>query len=93
MSEENVTATPVERSNSPPISSSDKVQYSASDKPVFLGHYWMSGQPALLADNIACVDYSVANPGGKLVAYRWDGEATLDSAKFILVERLEQSAP
>ena len=72
-----------------PISSSDKVHYSASDKPVFLGHYWMSGQPALLANNIACVDYSVAKPGGKLVAYRWDGEATLDSAKFISVERFE----
>lgn len=70
-----------------PISSSGKVQYSASDKPEFLGHYWMSDQPALLADNIACVDYSVAKPGGKLVAYRWDGQTTLDSAKFVSVER------
>jgi hypothetical protein len=71
-----------------PISSSDKVQYSASDKPVFLGHYWMSGQPTLLTDNIVCVDYSVAKSGGKLVAYRWDGEATLDSAKFVSVGRI-----
>ena len=38
------------------------------EKPVFLGHYWMEGDPAPLATNIACLDYSVAKPGGKLVA-------------------------
>ena len=33
-------------------------------------------------ERIACVDYS-AGKGEPLVAYRWDGEDTLDKAKFI----------
>lgn len=52
------------------------------DKPVFFGHYWMNGAPAVQTPHAACVDYSVAR-GGPLVAYRWDGEPTLDSAKFV----------
>jgi hypothetical protein len=52
-------------------------------EPVFFGHYWWSGEPEVLAaGRAACVDYSVALPGGKLVAYRWDGESTLSSSKF-----------
>jgi hypothetical protein len=65
------------------------VEYSNEAPPVFLGHYWMEGQPAPLAPNIACLDYSVAKPGGKLVAYRWDGEQTLCRDKFIWVDRVE----
>jgi len=56
--------------------------YAESEKPLFLGHYWMEGVPARLAPNVACLDYSVANKG-ILVAYRWDGEAELDNSKFI----------
>ena len=44
--------------------------YSPQEKPVFFGHYWLKGTPHLLADNICCLDYSVAK-GGDLVAYRW----------------------
>ena len=65
------------------------ITYGHHEPPVFLGHYWMEGEPAPLADNIACLDYSVAKPGGKLVAYRWDGEKTLHKNKFISVERVE----
>ena len=50
-------------------------------KPVFIGHYWLTGAPELLSNKVACVDYSVAK-GGKLVAYRWDGEPTLDERKL-----------
>lgn len=54
-------------------------------KPVFFGHYWMTGSPALLSDKVACVDYSIAK-GGKLVAYRWDGEEPiLDSRNLVSV--------
>ena len=53
--------------------------------PVFVGHYWLSGPPVCLSDKVACVDYSIAK-GGKLVAYRWDGEATLAPNKFHWVE-------
>ena len=63
------------------------INYSHDEKPVFLGHYWLEGEPSPLAPNIACTDYSVAKPGGKLVAYRWDGERTLDANKFVSSDR------
>jgi len=66
------------------------VDYGHDQPPCFLGHYWMEGEPAPLAHNIACVDYSVAKPGGKLVAYRWDGEQQLSIDKFVWVERMEE---
>ncbi len=50
-------------------------------KPVFVGHYWLTGTPTRLSDKVACLDYSIAK-GGKLVAYRWDGEPTLDESKL-----------
>lgn len=50
-------------------------------KPVFVGHYWQTGEPCLFSSTVACVDYS-AGKGGPLVAYRWDGEPTLDARKF-----------
>jgi hypothetical protein len=65
------------------------VEYSHDDVPVFMGHYWLTGKPAPLAPNIACLDYSVAKPGGKLVAYRWDGERTLQADKFVAVTAVE----
>ncbi|WP_226646425.1 metallophosphoesterase [Microbulbifer variabilis] len=56
--------------------------YSKADKPCFIGHYWLRGVPAPLTDNVACLDYSVAG-GGKLVAYRFDGEQVLSKDKFV----------
>ncbi len=55
--------------------------YPRDTPPVFVGHYWLAGTPTPLAANVACVDYSVAK-GGKLVAYRWDGESVLSADKF-----------
>ena len=72
-----------------PISGDHLIEYGPDDPPVFLGHYWLRGDPSPLADNIACVDYSVAKPGGKLVAYRWDGEQCLQADKFVAVPRQE----
>lgn len=54
-------------------------------KPVFFGHYWMSGLPAPLSNRAVCVDYS-AGKGGPLTAYRWDGEERLDRTKFVSTE-------
>jgi len=71
------------------INSDHMIEYSHDDPPVFLGHYWLEGEPEPLAKNIACIDYSVAKPSGKLVAYQWDGEKTLDKRKFVAVSRLE----
>ena len=60
-------------------------EYSPDAKPVFVGHYWLTGDaPELLAPNVACLDYSVAK-GGMLTAYRWDGEQTLSNEKFVWV--------
>jgi hypothetical protein len=60
--------------------------YPATAKPVFVGHYWLSEkQPTILADNVACLDYSVAK-GGFLCAYRWDGEQKLSNDKFVWVK-------
>jgi len=74
-----------------PISGDHLIEYSNDDKPVFIGHYWLTGTPTPLAENIACVDYSVAKAGGKLVAYRFDGESKLSSTKFASVERNVES--
>jgi hypothetical protein len=49
----------------------------------------MEGEPAPLAGNIACLDYSVAKPGGRLSAYRRDGEQMLQKERFVRVERVE----
>ncbi|MCK5797553.1 MAG: metallophosphoesterase [Deltaproteobacteria bacterium] len=59
--------------------------YEEGAPPVFVGHYWLRDkQPAPLMKNVACVDYS-AVLGGKLCAYRWDGEATLSRENFVCV--------
>ena len=63
------------------------LEYDSQDKPVFLGHYWKDGEIKSLTDNIACLDFSVAKPGGKLVAYQWDGEQKIDQGKFVFVDR------
>lgn len=53
-------------------------------KPTFIGHYWLTGIPALLSPTTACVDYSIAK-GGRLVAYRWNGEPELHESNFCWV--------
>ena len=60
------------------------VQYAPNEKPLFVGHYWLMGEPRPLASNIACLDYSAVHTG-KLVAYRMDGETQLDESKFVWV--------
>jgi Calcineurin-like phosphoesterase len=56
--------------------------YHPQAPPVFFGHYWLDpSEPRALAENVACLDYSVAR-GGFLCAYRFDGEAKLRSDLF-----------
>lgn len=64
-----------------PIPLDARVEYRDT-KPVFFGHYWMTGAPAPQTAKCACVDYS-AGKGGPLVAYRWQGEAELLGAHFV----------
>ncbi len=55
-----------------------------SDIPLFIGHYWLKGDPSPLLPNLACLDYSVAKKG-KLVAYEWTGQSELSAQdmKFV----------
>ncbi|MEW4454676.1 metallophosphoesterase [Bremerella sp. JC817] len=58
--------------------------YEATEKPVFVGHYWLKKDtPQLLGSNVACLDYSVAK-GGFLCAYRWNGEQVLGDTNFVV---------
>src|SRR5579872_4450096 len=62
------------------------VPYPTSGKPVFVGHYWLSAnRPEVLAENVACLDYSVAK-GGFLCGYRWEGEQKLSNEHFFRTE-------
>ena len=72
-----------------PVKDNCLINYGASQPPVFMGHYWMSGEPKTLASNIACVDWSVARVHGKLVSYSWMGENELSNDHFVFVERSE----
>jgi hypothetical protein len=76
----------VERRHLPSDSVPDHVRIGYDgNKPVFVGHYWQKGDPILLSDNVACVDYSVAKMG-KLVAYRYEGESVLLPNRFQWVD-------
>ncbi|WP_027967011.1 metallophosphoesterase [Halomonas halocynthiae] len=71
-----------------PISDQERRQlshYALSERPLFIGHYWCEGIPALPAPNIACLDYSAVKLG-RLVAYRWSGERQLNADHFSWVK-------
>lgn len=55
--------------------------YSEDEKPVFFGHYWLSGEPELERSNVCCLDYSIGKEE-KLAAYRHHGEDELDARKL-----------
>jgi hypothetical protein len=61
--------------------------YAPDNPPVFVGHYWLEGEPVLLSTNVACVDYSVAR-GGPLCAYRWNGEQKLSAENFVSTDAI-----
>lgn len=59
-------------------------------KPLFLGHYWLTGHPEPLTKHIACLDYSIAgdkmlDQQRKLCAYRWQGEYELTAEHYVWV--------
>ena len=78
---------PIENLPDEPIDMSElksKDYYHSNEKVVFFGHYWLKGEPTLNKENICCLDYSVAKDG-KLVAYRFNGEHTLDKSCLTFV--------
>jgi hypothetical protein len=58
--------------------------YPARERPVFFGHYWLSGEPVLQGPNALCLDYS-AGKDGPLVTYELHPGARLLSAHRIRV--------
>jgi hypothetical protein len=57
-----------ERAALPDLPIPEHARLGVGDKPVFFGHYWLTGLPSLQSDRAVCVDYS-AGKGGPLVAY------------------------
>ncbi len=57
--------------------------YAPNSPPVFFGHYALKDHDhGLISPNAACLDHGCGK-GGRLVAYRWNGERTLSAANFI----------
>lgn len=82
MTYKTISVEPIENLPEKPIDVSELKSndyYQSKDKKVFFGHYWLKGEPSLYKENICCLDYSVAM-GGKLVAYRINGENKLDKS-------------
>lgn len=48
-----------------------------TDKPVFVGHYWLTGMPEPLSPQVVCTDYSAAVDSGYLTCYQFDTEQPL----------------
>ncbi|WP_201557230.1 metallophosphoesterase [Psychrobacter sp. 72-O-c] len=46
-------------------------------KPVFVGHYWLTGEPEPLSIQVVCTDYSAAVDSGYLTCYQLDTEQPL----------------
>lgn len=87
MTYQSISVEPIEQLPEQPINLADlrtDNYYHDKDKKVFFGHYWLKGEPGLYRDNICCLDYSVAK-GGKLVAYRYNGETKLENGNLVYV--------
>lgn len=58
-------------------------------KPLFVGHYWLSGKPEILSAHVACLDYSIAKAAAgdaRLCAYRYQGETQLSGDHLTYVQ-------
>lgn len=59
--------------------------YQMDAPPVFVGHYCMNGFHPIPVPNVCCVDACVA-AGGRLAAYRWEGEQHLDVKNMVYAD-------
>jgi hypothetical protein len=61
--------------------------YPEDAPPVFVGHYYKPADSPLLPErhNVAVLDHSAAKDG-PLVAYRWNGETTINPNHFLTHE-------
>lgn len=69
---------------SAPLDSTVEVKtYDSAEKPVFFGHYWLTGTPVLQSKNALCLDYS-AGKDGPLIAYQFNPECPILSTENIV---------
>lgn len=56
-----------------------------TNKPVFVGHYWLTGEPEPLSTQVLCTDYSAAVDSGYLTCYQLNTEQPLplNAANFV----------
>ena len=65
----------------------------APTQPTLFGHYWFENEPSLISGNAACLDFSVARPGGRLCAYEWRaGERELVEGRLRWVNQQTEGA-
>ena len=57
----------------PPDALAENIDFALqTHKPVFVGHYWLTGTPEPLSPQVACTDYSAAVDSGYLTCYQLD---------------------
>lgn len=61
--------------------------YPVHERPVFFGHYWLSGDPVLQAPNALCLEYS-AGKDGPLVTYELHSDETLLSPDRVWLHQI-----
>lgn len=62
----------------PPDALAENIDFALkTHKPVFVGHYWLTGTPEPLSLQVACTDYSAAVDSGYLTCYQLDTEQPL----------------
>ncbi len=55
---------------------------AARETPLFIGHYFLPGEPRLLTPTLACLDFR-----GGITAYRWnDGDTSLKSDRLVHIK-------
>lgn len=52
----------------------------AGERPLFIGHFQLNGEPLLDSMRVACVDWP---DDGRLTCYRFDGEHDLEARRFV----------
>ena len=65
------------------LSLSNQEFQTTSSKPIFIGHYWLTGKPEVMSKSVVCIDYSIAK-GGKLVAYSSGDFSKLSNDNFTM---------
>ena len=73
-----------ERDEMPDLPVPDEARVRVDGAPVFFGHYWLDGGPALSSPRLTCLDFR-RDRQPVLTAYRFDGETELSEDKLAWV--------